>query len=53
MQEEMRRLREENGELRETLRSLSAMLGNQVDVLRKGRDELDRRLAAAPGETAP
>ena len=52
LMEELQRLRAENRELREALRCLAATLGRQIDVLRDGREELERHVGDGTGRDA-
>jgi hypothetical protein len=52
MMEDLQRLRAENRELREALRCLAAIMGRQLDVLRDGREELERHVGDGPGRAA-
>jgi len=49
---EMQRLRAENSGLRAALRGIKTLLDRQVDVLREGREELERHVGENPGESA-
>jgi hypothetical protein len=53
MMEDLQRLRAENRELREALRCLASIVGRQVDVLREGREELERHVGDGPGRAEP
>jgi hypothetical protein len=52
MIEDLQRLRAENRELREALRCLAKTIGRQIDVLRAGREELERHVGDGPGRAA-
>jgi len=51
MMAELQRLRAENNDLREALRGIKTLLDRQIDVLRDGRDALDRQVGGSSGES--